>query len=65
MTNSEEVRTTWDSVMDETQNPLKNYSLPAAHMLMQMLAWMWSANTERIKIVRKKIKRLSKMNEDT
>lgn len=43
MTNREEVKTTWDSVMDETQNPLKNYSLPAAHMLMQMLAWMWSA----------------------
>lgn len=37
------VRGSWDAVMDETKNPLKNCSLPAAHMLMQMLAWMWSA----------------------
>ena len=29
--------------MDETKNPLRNYSLPTAHMLMQVLAWMWSA----------------------
>ncbi|SLN56973.1 hypothetical protein ROA7450_02956 [Roseovarius albus] len=43
MTDNDNVKTTWDLVMDETQNPLKNYSLPTAHMLMQMLAWMWSA----------------------
>ncbi|WP_170410018.1 hypothetical protein [Ruegeria arenilitoris] len=43
MTNSFDVKSTWDSVMDETKNPLKKYSLSTAHMLMQMLAWMWSA----------------------
>lgn len=34
---------TWSSVMDEKVNPLSNYSLPTAHMIMQLLAWMWSA----------------------
>ncbi len=34
---------TWSSVMDEKVNPLSNYSLPTAHMIMQVLAWMWSA----------------------
>ena len=29
--------------MDGTKNPLKSYSLPVAHMMMQLLAWMWSA----------------------
>ncbi len=43
MTNSFDAKTTWASVMDETKNPLKNQSLPTAHLLMQMLAWMWSA----------------------
>ena len=33
----------WSSVMDERENPLQNYSLSTAHMVMQMLAWMWSA----------------------
>ena len=33
----------WSSVMDENENPLQNYSLSTAHMVMQMLAWMWSA----------------------
>ncbi|AXT27406.1 hypothetical protein D1823_12940 [Ruegeria sp. AD91A] len=43
MTNRLDVKSTWDSVMNETKNPLKNQSLPTAHLLMQMLAWMWSA----------------------
>ena len=43
MTNMSNVKSTWDSVMNETKNPLKNQSLPTAHLLMQMLAWMWSA----------------------
>lgn len=43
MTLTQKIRTSWSSVMDEKKNPLKNYSLPAAHMLMQTLAWMWSA----------------------
>lgn len=33
----------WSAIMNETKNPLKSYSLPVAHMMMQMLAWMWSA----------------------
>lgn len=37
------VITAWDSVMDETKNPLRNFPLVTAHMLMQVLAWMWSA----------------------
>jgi accessory gene regulator protein AgrB len=28
--------------MNEKQNPLRNYSLMTAHMMMQILAWMWS-----------------------
>ncbi len=43
MTKSFDVISSWASVMDETKNPLKKYSLPTAHMLMQLLAWMWSA----------------------
>ena len=35
--------TAWSSVMDEHKNPLQYYSLPTAHLLMQLLAWMWSA----------------------
>ena len=37
------VESSWGAVMDETKNPLRKYSLPTAHMLMQVLAWMWSA----------------------
>lgn len=29
-------------IMDERKNPLRNYPLSTAHMLMQILAWMWS-----------------------
>ncbi len=43
MTRNIDVKSSWESVMDETKNPLRNYALPTAHMLMQMLAWMWSA----------------------
>ena len=43
MTGQNKVNTTWNAVMDEGKNPLKNYSLPTAHMFMQLLAWMWSA----------------------
>lgn len=32
----------WRGIMDESRNPLSNYPLSVAHMLMQMLAWMWS-----------------------
>ena len=32
----------WSAVMDETENPLKSYATSTAHMLMQLLAWMWS-----------------------
>ena len=43
MKNSTQFDTAWSSVMDENVNPLSNYSLPTAHMMMQVLAWMWSA----------------------
>ncbi|MDH3263603.1 MAG: hypothetical protein OEM24_06365 [Paracoccaceae bacterium] len=33
----------WAGVMDESRNPLRNSAPIAAHMLMQILAWMWSA----------------------
>jgi hypothetical protein len=38
-----DVRTAWDAVMNESRNPLRSYPIVTAHMLMQMLAWMWSA----------------------
>lgn len=37
------IKATWSAVMDERKNPFKHYSLPTAHMMMQTLAWMWSA----------------------
>lgn len=37
------VRTAWAVVMDENRNPLRRFPLMTAHMLMQVLAWMWSA----------------------
>ena len=36
------VKSAWDAIMDETKNPLRNLPLQSAHMLMQLLAWMWS-----------------------
>ena len=42
MTGNNSIKQNWDAVMDETQSPLKNLSLPTAHMVMQLLAWMWS-----------------------
>lgn len=33
----------WEAVMDVNKNPLRRYPLATAHMLMQVLAWMWSA----------------------
>ena len=38
----ESLKAAWNSVMDERKNPLRNHTLPTAHMLMQILAWMWS-----------------------
>lgn len=32
----------WDVIMDESKNPLRNLTIQTAHMLMQLLAWMWS-----------------------
>ncbi len=43
MINNAKTNSTWTSVMDETKNPLKNHSLSTAHLMMQMLAWMWSS----------------------
>ncbi|TNF18652.1 MAG: hypothetical protein EP318_17940 [Rhodobacteraceae bacterium] len=36
-------KTAWDSVMNAERNPLRRLPLMTAHMLMQVLAWMWSA----------------------
>lgn len=43
MTRSFDLQSAWTSVMDESKNPLRNYPLQTAHMIMQTLAWMWSA----------------------
>jgi hypothetical protein len=43
MTGNNTIKQIWDAVMDERQSPLKNLSLPTAHMVMQLLAWLWSA----------------------
>lgn len=37
------IRTAWDGVMNEERNPLRTFPLMTAHMIMQILAWMWSA----------------------
>lgn len=42
MLNRSTVKTAWDSVMNERRNPLRNFPLMTAHMMMQILAWMWS-----------------------
>lgn len=36
------VKSAWSGVMDETKNPLRNAPPMTAHMVMQILAWMWS-----------------------
>ncbi|WP_424927724.1 hypothetical protein [Amaricoccus tamworthensis] len=36
------IKTAWDGVMNEKKNPLQNLPLMTAHMMMQVLAWMWS-----------------------
>jgi len=36
------IRTAWHAVMNERRNPLRNFPLMTAHMMMQILAWMWS-----------------------
>jgi hypothetical protein len=33
----------WNVVMDETKNPFRRLPVTVGHMLMQILAWMWSA----------------------
>ena len=38
-----ELQTAWTAVMDEGENPLRRTSLMTAHMVMQLLAWMWCA----------------------
>lgn len=36
------VKTAWDGIMNERRNPLRSFPLMTAHMVMQVLAWMWS-----------------------
>jgi len=42
MIDAKTIRTTWDAVMNEKRNPLRSFPLMTAHMMMQILAWMWS-----------------------
>ena len=35
------IKSSWESLMDENINPLKNIPLATAHLIMQLLAWMW------------------------
>ena len=39
---SKEIKELWQSTMDGSSNPLKTYPLPTVHLIMQLLAWMWS-----------------------
>lgn len=39
----EYVKSAWASVMDDRSNLLQATPLSTAHMIMQLLAWMWSA----------------------
>ncbi len=33
---------TWDALMSIERNPMRHLELPTAHLVMQILAWMWS-----------------------
>jgi hypothetical protein len=37
------VETAWRGLMDEKVNPLKHLPLTTSHLILQSLAWMWSA----------------------
>ncbi|WP_323764551.1 hypothetical protein [Marinovum sp.] len=39
----QQLKTAWNGVMDARSNPLRRSTLMTAHMVMQVLAWMWSA----------------------
>ncbi len=36
------VKESWSGVMEIDHNPTRNMNLSSAHLLMQILAWMWS-----------------------
>ncbi len=36
------IKAAWSGIMDEKKNPLRNAPPMTAHMVMQILAWMWS-----------------------
>ncbi len=36
------LRDSWDGVMSIERNPMRHLPLPTAHLVMQILAWMWS-----------------------
>lgn len=38
----DEIKSAWCGLMNEENNPLRNFPLMTAHMVMQVLAWMWS-----------------------
>ncbi len=37
-----QIASTWKLVMDHRYNPLKHMKMQQRHLVMQMLAWMWS-----------------------
>ena len=40
--NTFSLRDPWDALMSIERNPLRHLPLSTAHLLMQILAWMWS-----------------------
>ena len=36
------IETAWNGIMDQRYNPLRNLPIVSAHLVMQLLAWMWS-----------------------
>lgn len=42
MTFFSNLRDSWNGVMSVERNPIRHLPLPTAHLVMQILAWMWS-----------------------
>lgn len=40
--NTNFLKDSWNGVMSVEQNPMRHLPLPTAHLVMQVLAWMWS-----------------------
>ena len=42
MMNTFSLKDPWDALMSIERNPMRHLPLSTAHLLMQILAWMWS-----------------------